>query len=270
MLHVQPIDSLDLPELEPYRTMRRSQEHERQGIVVIEGEKVVRRLLATPLTVISLLITDNWLEVLRTSLEVRPELVRAYVGKKDLLENMVGFQLYHGVLALAQIPKPALLGDILDSARHPHLLVAAEGLTSAENMGILVRNAAAFSVNALLVGETCTSPWLRRAVRNSMGGIFHLPVVNESNLAERLHDLVRRGIATIAAHPSAREQRLSQTNLARDCCLVFGSEGHGLSQLVLDACTEHVAVPMPMHVDSLNVSSAVAIFLYEAARQRWT
>ena len=268
MLRVQQIDSLDLPELEPYRTMRRSQEHERRGFVVVEGEKVVRRLLATPLTVISLLITEEWLGVLRPQLEARPECVHAYVGKKDLLENMVGFQLYHGVLALTQIPKSPSLDEALACSEQPHLLVAADGIASAENMGVLVRNAAAFSVSALIVGETCASPWLRRAVRNSMGGIFHLPVINAVDLAECLRDLARRGTATIAAHPAAHAQKLSQSNLARDCCLVFGSEGHGLSQPVLDACGEHVAVPMPKHVDSLNVSNAAAVFLYEAARQR--
>jgi tRNA G18 (ribose-2'-O)-methylase SpoU len=49
---------------------------------------------------------------------------------------------------------------------------------------------------------------------------------------------------------------------------VFGSEGHGISAPILDVCAEHVAVPMPPHVDSLNVSSAAAVFLYEVARQR--
>src|SRR5262249_19048648 len=109
MLTVQPIESLDLPGLAPYRTMRRAAEHERSGIFVAEGEKVVRRLLHTHLKIISVLLTQEWLEILRASLEKRREEIRAYVAQKKLLETMVGFQLYHGLLAVAEIPKPASL-----------------------------------------------------------------------------------------------------------------------------------------------------------------
>jgi tRNA G18 (ribose-2'-O)-methylase SpoU len=268
MLTVHPIESLHRPELAPYRSMRRAAEHERSGIFVAEGEKVVRRLLNTNLKVISVLVTHEWLEILRTSLEKRPEEVRAYVAEKKLLETMVGFQLYHGLLAVAEIPKPASLDDILRVSDPPHLIVALDGLSSSENLGVVVRSCAAFRVQALFVGETCGSPWLRRAVRNSMGGIFHLPAIKTENLAKELHRLAARGFRTIAAHPHHEANTLSQADFTADCCIVFGSEGQGISAAVLQACTERVTVPMPAYVDSLNVASAAAIFLYEVNRQR--
>jgi tRNA G18 (ribose-2'-O)-methylase SpoU len=61
---------------------------------------------------------------------------------------------------------------------------------------------------------------------------------------------------------------LSQADFSGDCCLVFGSEGAGISPAVLEACDEAVAIPMPPAVDSLNVGAAAAVFLYEVARQR--
>ena len=72
----------------------------------------------------------------------------------------------------------------------------------------------------------------------------------------------------LAAHPHTDKKVLSQADFTGDCCVVFGSEGHGISQGVLAACDEAVAVPMANDVDSLNVSMAVAVFLYEANRQR--
>ena len=63
---------------------------------------------------------------------------------------------------------------------------------------------------------------------------------------------------------------LTQAEFRGDCCIVFGSEGNGLSPEVLAACDEAVAVPMANGVDSLNVAAAAAVFLYEAARQRKT
>jgi tRNA G18 (ribose-2'-O)-methylase SpoU len=181
---------------------------------------------------------------------------------------MVGFQLYHGLLAVAQIPERPSLDDVLRPVDPPRLFVALDGLSSSENLGVIVRNCAAFGVQALLIGETCGSPWLRRAVRNSMGGIFQVSIVQTESLAEELRRLAARGFRTIAAHPHADGKTLSQADFTADCCIVFGSEGHGLSSAVLQACSEHVAVPMPAHVDSLNVSSATAVFLYEATKQR--
>ena len=81
---------------------------------------------------------------------------------------------------------------------------------------------------------------------------------------------VVHGDRDIAAHPHTDQKFLSQANLSDDCCLVFGSEGYGLSPAVLAACDDTVAIPMPPKVDSLNVGSAAAVFLYEANRQRGT
>jgi tRNA G18 (ribose-2'-O)-methylase SpoU len=148
------------------------------------------------------------------------------------------------------------------------LLVAIEALSSAENVGAVVRNCAAFAVPALITGETCTSPFLRRAVRSSMGTIFDLPVIESANLVATLSSLRTAGIRCIATHPHAIGHDLSVANLRDDCCLVFGSEGYGLSKAVLEICDEAVAIEMPNTVDSLNVSSAAAVFLYEARRQR--
>jgi len=160
------------------------------------------------------------------------------------------------------------LDEVLKDAVHSNLLVAVDGLSSAENLGALVRNCAAFNVQALITGETCTSPFLRRAVRSSMGAIFHLPVVETNDLAKVLSNLRSRAIRCVAAHPHVSGRTLTQAELVSDCCLVFGSEGYGLRPTILGACDEAVAVPMPHTVDSLNVSAAAAVFLYEASRQR--
>ena len=101
-----------------------------------------------------------------------------------------------------------------------------------------------------------------------MGTIFQMPIVETPSLIQALRSLRERGIRCIAAHPHADGQTLSQASFTGDCCIVFGSEGYGLSQAVLAACDEAAAIPMPDAVDSLNVGSAAAVFLYEANRQR--
>jgi tRNA G18 (ribose-2'-O)-methylase SpoU len=268
MFHVKYIDSLDRPELQPYRTMRRPLEHRQQGIFVAEGEKVVRRLLDSRLGVVSVLVPEARLAGLAPLLQARSEEIDVYVAPKAQLERLTGFSFYQGVLAVGRIPQPPTLERLWASSPTPRLFIAADGLTSAENLGVLVRNGAAFGVQGLLVGETCSSPFLRRAVRSSMGAIFRLPAVEVDSLVEALQVLRSHGVRCVAAHPHSGRKSVSESPLASDCCLVFGSEGSGISPSVLDACEEWVPIPMQNEVDSLNVSSAGAVFLYEANRQR--
>ena len=285
MFCIQRISSFDLPELQPYATMRRPAEQERQGIFVAEGTKVVQRLLESRFAVVSVVLPEKWLDDFRPLLEARAEPITVYLAEKKLLESLTGFSMFQGVLAVGKIPPPVSLEELLSKNGKPRLLVAVDALTNAENLGALVRNCVAFEVQALLVGETCSSPFLRRAVRNSMGTIFQLPVielaklglrhrfktkphVTSQTLVECLKELRDRGIRCLAAHPHTDKKFLSQADFSGDCCLVFGSEGDGISPAVLEACDEAVAIPMPPTVDSLNVGAAAAVFLYEVARQR--
>ncbi len=287
MFRTEKIYSLDLPELRPYASMRRPLEQERDSLFVAEGTKVVRRLLESRFEVVSVLLPEKHLEDFRPLLEARPEYLNVYLADKPLLEQLVGFSMYQGVLAVGKIPLPATLDEILGKNPLPLLLVAVDALTSAENLGALVRNCVAFGAQALLVGETSSSPFLRRAVRNSMGTIFQLPVIELAKLGQRhqftdkphttdltlvecLKQLRTRGVRCVAAHPHTDKKLLSQADLSGDCCIVFGSEGDGISPAVLAACDEAVAIPMPPAVDSLNVGAAAAVFLYEVNRQRKT
>ena len=283
-LRIQSITSFDAPEVAPYRTLRRSAEHDAQGIFVAEGEKVVRRLLASRFTVVSIVLPEKWLAEFRPLLEARPEDITVFIAEKAFLESLTGFSLFQGILAVANIPPPASLVEILARSSKPQLFAAVDELANAENLGALMRNCVAFGVQALLVGETCSSPYLRRSVRNSMGAVFQLPIweVKMANaavqlrrddpapfsLVQTLQDLRARGVRCVAAHPHANGRTLSQADFSGDCCLVFGSEGQGISPEVLAACDEAVAVPMANEVDSLNVGAAAAVFLYEANRQR--
>lgn len=269
MFHIRQIENLDLPELAPYRTMKRPLAHEVQRIFVAEGIKLVQRLLQSRFAVVSVLLPDRWLPEFEPLLQARPENIPVYViSKRQLLEQLIGFSMYQGVMAVGRIPTTTPLEATLAAGQSPRLFLAADGLTSAENLGVLVRNALAFGVQAMLVGETCASPFLRRAVRNSMGAIFQLPIVESPHLAHALRELRAAGFHCIAAHPHTTHKTLARADFTRDCCIVVGSEGHGLSPGVLAACDETVVIPMAADVDSLNVGSAAAVFLYEANRQR--
>ncbi len=273
MDRIRHIESLDEPALRPYRTLRRPQEHLREGIFVAEGEKVVRRLLRSDLAIVSMLLTPEWYDLLFA--ENAPEAVPAqpsppliFLAEKNLLERVVGFNLHQGIMAVAKIPAERPLSSILASTSPPFLLVALDGLVNSENIGVIVRNCGAFGVHAIIVGETSGSPYLRRAVRNSMGAIFRLPVVHVTDLAATLCDISRRHSVDIIGALPHEPAPLAGCNLRNSVCLVFGNEGEGISPPVRAICTSHAAIPMFNGTDSLNVANATAVFLYEVRRQR--
>jgi len=243
-------------------------EHQAQGIFVAEGDKVVQRLLESCFPVVSVVLPENRLEEFRPLLASRAEEITVYLAERKFLVTLTGIELFQGVLAVGKIPGRLSLDQLLAQSPSPKLFAAVDGLTNAENIGLLVRNCAAFGAQGLIVGETCSSPFLRRAVRNSMGAIFQLPVVEKASLVQSLRELRSRGIRCIAAHPHTDKKNLSQADFKTDCCIVFGSEGSGISVAALAACDEAVAIPMPPKIDSLNVSAAAAVFLYEVNRQR--
>ena len=272
MVQVRPVLSVaefDTPELAPYRTMRWQDEQRQQGIFVAEGDKVVYRLLESELEITSLLLPVKWYEQHSELLAQRPESkIDVFTAEKEILEQLTGYSFYQGILAVARVPKPTTLEEVIQRTPKPRLLVALDEISSAPNMGGLIRSCVAFGVDALVVGETCCSPWLRRSVRSSMGTIFKLPIVEGVKLPDAMKVLKDAGLRTIAAHAHAEQRSVSAIDFNQDCVVVLGSEGHGISDEVLKLCDDEVVIPMQNQVDSLNVGTAGAIFLYEAARQR--
>jgi tRNA G18 (ribose-2'-O)-methylase SpoU len=268
-LLVHRINSLELPQLQPYRTLRRPQGHVEQGIFVAEGEKVVRRFLASEWNVISLLMTQEWFDAIIPSVnELRLEGVEIFIGEKKLLETIVGFPLHQGIMGVGRVPTKRSLRETIAGLPSPHLLVALDGLVHAENVGTVVRNCAGFGVDGIIVSKTSASPYLRRAVRNSMGGIFKVPVVHAESLANSLDWLKNSHGTRIIIADAHAEQTIHCMDFAGNVCVVFGNEDAGVSEEVKAVATSHVRIPMHNSTDSLNVASASAVMLYEARKRR--
>jgi tRNA G18 (ribose-2'-O)-methylase SpoU len=249
--------------LRPYRTLKRQPEHRREGIFVAEGPTVVERLLASGLGVVSVLATERWLERLGALLDG----ITVYVATDEIVERITGFAYHQGVMAVGRMPPEPDLADVIGRAGPRAALVALDGLGSSENVGVLVRAASALGAAAVVAGGTSASPFLRRAVRASMGGAFFVPVAHERDLAAALRRLeAARGVRAVAAVARGGTP-LPAYRFAPRSCIVLGHEFEGVSPEVLAACADRVTIPMTSDLDSLNVATAAAVLLFEAARQ---
>jgi TrmH family RNA methyltransferase len=277
---IQHIATLDNPEIEPYKSLRRPIEHLAQGIFVAEGEKVVTRLLESALTIETILLTQDWFDIYRLLIEKNSNTIEVFIGGEKLLETIVGHSLHQSMMALAKVPTPLTIEELLtrNDKQVKKFFVLVDGVANAENMGVIVRNCACFGVDALIVMSTSCDPYLRRSVRNSMGNIFQLPIVYLNKFADdrRLHGddhqkglnkLKQHGIKLYAAHPHPKSVAIGEITFSQQSCIVLGAEGHGISGEILDLCDEFVTIPMKEGINSLNVASASAVMLYEASKQ---
>lgn len=262
-------DAADLrqPGLEPYATLRRTSDQRQAGRFVAEGEGVVRRLLESDFGVESVLVVKDRLEALRPAIEARPETIDVYVASTvEAIHRVTGYR-SERAKAVGRVRRALGVADLLRDAPPPRLFVALDGVTNAENVGVVVRNAAGLASHGVLVGATSCSVLLTRAIRTSMGTVFSLPFVDGVPLLEAMGALRAAGVALVAADVRAARPP-ADLDFRRDTCLVLGAEGHGISPEVLAACDVATAIPMAPGVDSLNVASAAAAILYEAQRQR--
>jgi 23S rRNA (guanosine2251-2'-O)-methyltransferase len=159
------------------------------------------------------------------------------------------------------------LFDIVDGLSEPPFLLLLDGVVDPHNLGACFRSADAAGVHALVAPKD-RSVGLTETVRKvACGGAEHLPFVRVTNLARTLRKLKERGI-WVAGTSDGADTALYEADLTGPLALVMGSEGKGLRQLTAGLCDFLVRIPMVGRVESLNVSVATGICLFEALRQR--
>lgn len=182
---------------------------------------------------------------------------QAVFEKMSLRENPDGW--------LAVFPIPRLsLGDLKLGATP--LVIVAESIEKPGNLGAILRTADAAGVDAVLVCDPRVDAYSPNVVRASRGTIFTVPVV-EAEGDQALLYLQEHGIQVLAATPSAEEEYTRQ-DLRVPLAIAVGTEDEGLSDLWLSHADLRVKIPMLGKVNSLNVSIATALIVYEAVRQR--
>ncbi len=271
-MKIKKISSLDSREFELYLTLREQTHHWREGFAVVESEKSVRELLASDVEIESMLMTRHWIDRLGPLLEQpRHSETVLYEAGETLLNNIVGFQMHKSLLALARIPANPQLASLSEPSHEQTALqvhVALEAVADSENMGMILRNCAAFGVASLVTGEDSCSPWLRRSVRVSLGNIFKLTLYRSPDLLTSLRQLRDdHGWHIVGTTPRGGNPTIALPQKeAKHICLLFGSEARGLTEQALALCDTRFTIPMQNDVDSINVANSVAVALHEALR----
>jgi tRNA G18 (ribose-2'-O)-methylase SpoU len=242
-----------------------------KGVFIAEGDKLVTRLLESDVEINSLYLTEEHFETRRLLIEghIQSEPVEIFIAPKKAMERIVGFTLHQGILASAKIPKEKTLDELIANSSEPQLFIILDTIVDAENIGSLYRTALAMSVTAIIIDDRCVSPWIRRAVRVSMGAVYKLPTITMDVLTA-IGLLKASEISVYAAAIGNNMTPVWSNNFQRSIAIILGSEGHGIREEILEVCSDRIEIPMAAEVTSLNVGVAQAMILYEVVRQRST
>jgi 23S rRNA (guanosine2251-2'-O)-methyltransferase len=194
--------------------------------------------------------------------------VRVRQEPREQLTQIAGTTAHQGVVAMVRAAEFLDIEDLFTSepgARR--LLLALDGVEDPQNLGALLRVADGAGVDGVLLTERRSAPLSPVAVKASAGATEHLRIARVVNLVRALEELKQQNIWVIGLDERGTSD-YDKFDLTGDCVLVLGREGEGLHDLVRRTCDHLLRIPMAGGVSSLNVSTAGAVVLYEAARQR--
>ena len=222
-------------------------------------------------------ILELWLQVrreppsLRRALSVRAiSDITVHRVARETIDRMVGPVGHQGVVARyrpsAGEPVPTL-DRLLDRTPPPSLVVVLDEVQDPRNLGACMRCAAGAGADAVIVAKRRSASLTATARKAAAGAAEHLPLVSVTNLASTLERIAEAGLVVIGAAADA-EQSLYDVDLVEPHAIVLGGEARGLRRLTREKCRRLVSIPLPGPVESLNVSVAAAVFLFEAVRQR--
>jgi tRNA G18 (ribose-2'-O)-methylase SpoU len=251
------------PRLAPYREMKDRDLARHGPLFIAEGWQVVQRLLASDFPCESILTSSKRADEVAA---MAPPEVTVYVADAEVLDQVIGFKFHQGVLACGRRKPSPTLEDVCAARRRLTLVVCPE-IANTENLGMLIRIAAGFGADAMVLGERSCSPFYRQSVRVSMGTIFSLPIVESKDILSDLRRLREEfGVETVATVLDESAEPLENAGRADKLALLFGNEAQGLSPEIVAKCDRRVTIPMKHGTDSLNVYVAAGIFLYHFTR----
>ena len=261
------ITSRDDPRVAPYRNLR-ERTLRGENLFIAEAALIVRRLIESDYAVESIFATEEHAEDLA---KLAGEETPVYVADKSLMVEIVGFPFHRGALAVGRRRASSSLEDVMRplEQKSPLTLLVCPETTQAENLGMMFRTAAAFGVDAVLLGPKSCDPLCRRALRTSMGGVLRVPFVQSPDLVADLHSLKERWEVQVAGTVLADDAQLLPEVLWPDRVgLMLGNEFEGLHEEWLGLCDCKVTIPMAPGTDSLNLGVAAGVFVYERMRHR--
>ncbi|MDA3800054.1 MAG: RNA methyltransferase [Kiritimatiellae bacterium] len=261
------ITSFSNSRLKEVNKLRKRRHRDQAGLMIIEGYRELSRAMDAKIMIHELYYCPELFqqqemdEIIDKCEQNRVQLFKC---DKAIFEKISYRDTPDGLLALA--PQISTAIDILDQLKENALIVVAEAIEKPGNLGTILRSADGAGVDAVIICDKCTDINNPNVIRASTGTIFSVPVIETST--EKTVKWLHENKFTVVATTPHTDKIYTDIDMTGPTAIVVGTEKDGLSDKWLNQNNAEVKIPMHGIADSLNVSTATTILLYEALRQR--
>jgi len=230
----------------------------KEGLTIADGPHLIRACIEHAYPINTIVVSEAGLRL--------PEiegLIEATVGTECLLvpesifRELSGTVSPVGILAVIQIPPAVIWQETLSMTSN---WVVLDSIQDAGNLGSILRSAAAFGLENIVLGKGCAAAWSPKVIRAAQGAHFSLSLYEVVDLLDAIRGYRGKSIAMVLDGEILRPSSLSGGPYA----WVFGNEGRGISPELISLCTERISIPMAKGTESLNVAAAAAICFFNA------
>ena len=265
MFFRDPITSAQNQRIKNFVHLQKARERREQNVFIVEGDKEYNRAIEFGYEFASVfvcfdLISEAYFEALSSGINANAEV---FPVSKEVFEKIAYREGSGGVIALAR-PKSHALSD-LKLPEKPLLLVL-EAVEKPGNLGALLRTADAAGIDAVVVCDPQTDIYNPNVVRSSIGCLFSVPLA-VCNSQEAISWMKQKGISIYCTYLKAAVP-YTEVDFTRASAIVMGTEADGITDLWVDSANQNIIIPMQGSADSMNVSTAAAVVVFEACRQR--
>lgn len=248
------------------RSLRDKRTREQEGHFVIEGLNFVSEALTSGIIPEKLIISERVDSNLRLADIIkrvdRPDSISRV--SDSVMEYMSETETPQGIMALLKIVEVPLMSLPI---RDKSLYIVMDGIQDPGNVGTVIRTADAFGVSGVILTQGCADLYNAKTLRSTMGSVFHLPVLRDVTADELVDFLKSRSVYTAVTCLEEEALSIEDSELMFPLALVLGSETRGVSSELRQAADYLIKVPMAGAAESLNVSVAAGIMVYETSKR---
>jgi len=239
-----------------------------KGLYMIEGLKMLQEAVASCAPIKMIFVVEDQISILLTMIE--PLLnnhfssgdMNTYIVTSEILSKLSNTKTPQGIIAVLKLPEVQETLKLNDKR-----VLMLDRVQDPGNVGTMIRTADACGFDMVLLSEESADPWQPKALRASMGSIWHIAVHTVQNTKTVVSGAKSAGLKSVAAHP--RNSRICWDEpLSSPLLLVIGNESSGVSDELLEVVDTTIMIPMYGKAESLNAANAAAMIMYEAMRQR--
>ncbi|MFY7670877.1 TrmH family RNA methyltransferase [Tenacibaculum sp. MEBiC06402] len=259
------ISSIQNPYIkELIKLQEKSRERKKKGLFLVEGAREISLVMSSDYIIRTVLFIKENQSSNKAILSKLPESVELIEISKEVYQKLAYRDTTEGILAVIE-SKGFALSNLNFSNQTP-LIMVMQGIEKPGNIGAMLRTADAANVDAVLIADAKTDMYNPNIIRSSVGCIFTNQIAVDSS--ENIIDFLQQNNINIYSATLQNSNAYYKEDYTKSSAIVVGTEATGLTQIWRDKATQNINIPMQGQIDSMNVSVACAIAIFEAKRQR--